>query len=174
MALALRREHAPRVEDLRRVSILTHQRRLPHTNNPDPRTALEAKFSIQYCVARALLDGEPRLAHFDEDAVMQSDVRQVMSVTEAGPHPEMNRADQAFGAEVIVELADGRTVSERVAHMPGRGPLHPMSEDELREKFMDCAVRAIDEERAGSLFTRLVNLQDVADIREIAPMLGRA
>ena len=40
--------------DVQTIEVMPHLRRLPHTNNPEPRTPLEAKFSIQYCVARAL------------------------------------------------------------------------------------------------------------------------
>ena len=47
---------------------MTHARRLPHTDNPDPRTPLAAKFSMQYAVARALVDGAVRLEHFEGDA----------------------------------------------------------------------------------------------------------
>ena len=34
----------------------THPRRLEHTNRPTLRSALDAKFSVQYCLARALVD----------------------------------------------------------------------------------------------------------------------
>ena len=47
-------------------------RRLPHTDNPDPRTPLGAKFSIQYVVARALADRAVRLEHFEDDGAVRS------------------------------------------------------------------------------------------------------
>jgi len=65
MALALKREESFSPDDLAKIDILVHARRLPHTDNPDPRTSLAAKFSVQYVVARALLDGAVRLAHFE-------------------------------------------------------------------------------------------------------------
>ena len=39
------------------IEILTHPQRLPHTNRPTVSSSLEAKFSVQYCVARALMHG---------------------------------------------------------------------------------------------------------------------
>ncbi len=173
MALELRRRHGADAEAVRTVRVLTHPRRLPHTDNPDPRTPLEAKFSIQYCVARALLDGEPRLAHFEGESHMDPRVRRVMAVTRAGPHPDMAMdSPHAFGAEVIVELADGRRDGARVDHMPGRGPRHPMSHDELEAKFMDCAVRALPRGQARRLFARLCELERLADVRELDELLG--
>jgi 2-methylcitrate dehydratase PrpD len=173
MALALRARHAPPADAIRAITVLTHPRRLPHTDNPDPGTALEAKFSMQYCVARALLDGEPRLAHFEGDAPFDPPVRRLMERVSAGAHPEMaHSADQAFGAEVIVEMNDGRRLSERVAHMPGRGPLHPMTRQELRDKFMDCAARSLPAARALQLFERLAELERVASVRELGALAG--
>jgi len=86
---------------VKRIDIATHPRRLPHTDNPDPRTPLEAKFSIQYCVARALLDGEPVLAHFAGEALFDSRVRMLMQCTRVSVDPQMAaRDDRSFGASV--------------------------------------------------------------------------
>ncbi len=59
-----------------------------------------------------------------------------------------------------------------VKHMPGRGPLHPMSEPELRAKFMDCAQRVLPGERAEALFARLWQLETLAAVSELNPLLG--
>jgi 2-methylcitrate dehydratase PrpD len=175
MALELRRRHAPAADAIRRISVLTHPRRLPHTNNPDPRSGLEAKFSLQYCVARALLDGEPVLAHFEDGAFDEAPVRALMQRVHAAVDPQMaRRDDRAFGAEVQLELADGRRLSERVEHMPGRGPKHPMSDAELEAKFMDCAVRALPESRARELFAQLSRLESLPGVRALGELAGTA
>ncbi|HSF20657.1 MAG TPA: MmgE/PrpD family protein, partial [Burkholderiales bacterium] len=54
--LKLAREHKPAADDIERVDVWTHTRRLEHTNRPEPKSDLDAKFSVQYCMARALLD----------------------------------------------------------------------------------------------------------------------
>lgn len=48
----LARTHDLTPERVETIEIMPHPRRLPHTYNPDPRTPLAAKFSIQYVVAR--------------------------------------------------------------------------------------------------------------------------
>ena len=52
--LKLAREHKPAADDIERVDVWTHARRLEHTNRPDPKSDLDAKFSVQYCMTRAL------------------------------------------------------------------------------------------------------------------------
>ena len=66
--LDLAHRHDLRPEQIARIEVMPHARRLPHTDNPDPRTPLAAKFSIQYCVARALVDRAVRLEHFEHGA----------------------------------------------------------------------------------------------------------
>ena len=43
-----------------------------------PATGLEAKFSMEYCIAAALADGRVGLATFTDDAVRRPDLRKLM------------------------------------------------------------------------------------------------
>ena len=122
------------------IEILAHRRRLPHTDNPDPRTPLAGKFSIQYVTARALADGAVRLRDFEGDAVMEERVRRLLPLITTRPHPDMpDDSPKQFGAEVVVTMKDGRRLSRRIDHLVCRGGDNPMSAEELFEKFEDCA-----------------------------------
>ena len=57
---------------------MPHGRRLRHTDNPDPRTPQQAKFSVQYVVARALLDGAVRLDHSEGQAAADPTARALL------------------------------------------------------------------------------------------------
>ena len=83
------------------------------------------------------------------------------------------RDDQSFGASVSVLFDDDTKLMNLVDHMPGRGPLHPLSEAELRGKFMDCAKQALPEAQAAELFDRLWQLRTVGDMSELKGLLGR-
>ena len=83
MMLALREQEGVRAADVAGIEIMPHRRRLPHTDNPDPRTPLQAKFSVQYVVARALLDGAVRLKHFEGEAHLEPAVQALLAVTRA-------------------------------------------------------------------------------------------
>ena len=54
-----------------------------------PADPLAAKFSMQYCAARALADRTVKLAHFEGDAPFDPAVRALMQRIEARPHPDM-------------------------------------------------------------------------------------
>ena len=172
MMLALRQQEGIRADDAAKIEIMPHSRRLPHTDNPSPQTPLQAKFSVQYAVARALLDGAVRIADFEGDAHFDPRIQALLARTTAFPHPDMaDDADAQFSAEVRVTLNDGRVLSRRVDDMAGRGGDHPMSGEELWEKFDDCARRALPKQDIMPLFERLETLEKVADIRDVTRLL---
>ncbi len=86
--------HALTPDDVARIVSWTHPRRLAHTNRPTVRSALDAKFSVQYCLARALVDRQVVLSHFDDGAYLDPRVADVMARVEAAPHPDMSTAEQ--------------------------------------------------------------------------------
>lgn len=172
MALALRAEERPDPAAIRQVEILPHGRRLRHTDTPRPETPLEAKFSVQYAVARALVDGAVRLADFEGEAHADPRIRALLERTVARPHPDMaDDAPQQWGAEVILHMADGRRLARRVDDMVGRGGRNPMSEAELWAKFSDCAARSLPREQIAPLFERLQTVETARSLRDVTRLM---
>lgn len=175
MALQLRKEESFAIEDIAKVEIMPHRRRLPHTNNPDPQTPLAAKFSVQYAVCLSLLKGAPKLKDFEGTSHFDPDIRSLMAKTIAREHPDMpDDSPEQFGAEVIITLNSGITLSRRVNSLIGRGGDHPLSADELWEKFSDCAQRSMTPSQVKPLFDALQNLENVKDIRQITALMDPA
>jgi 2-methylcitrate dehydratase PrpD len=171
--LHLSRTYDLRADDVTAVEVMPHLRRLPHTDNPDPRTPLEAKFSIQYCVARALADRSVRLDHFENGAENDAAVRALLPRITARPHPGL-AADgkHQWGAEVVVHTRDGRRRASRVDDYERCGPGGKMlSRDELWTKFSDCAGRSLPNSAIAALFDRLISVADVAEVTELTTLM---
>jgi 2-methylcitrate dehydratase PrpD len=163
--LALVREHDIAPASIERVDSWTHPRRLAHTNRPDPNSALDAKFSVQYCLARAALDRQVTLAHFSPDAHRDPDTRAMLARIHAAPHPQMSMAStDHFGGEVRITLKDGSVMTRRVDQPVGRDADHPLPQDLLEAKFLDCATRALAPDTARHLLTLLRRLDDMPRI----------
>ena len=172
MMLSLVREERFTADDVAKIDILPHRRRLRHTNTPDPRCSLDAKFSVQYVTVRALLSGAVRLCDFEGDAYAEPAIRHLLAITEARPHPEMaDDAPQQWGAEVIVRLKDGRMLSRRTDELIGRGGDSPMTRDEMWEKFEDCAQRALPHDRLPALFDMLEKLESLSNVNQLTCLL---
>jgi 2-methylcitrate dehydratase PrpD len=151
-----------------RIESQTHPRRFAHTNRPDPRGALDAKFSVQYCLARALVSGQVLIEHFEDGSYDEPEVREVLSrvVSSAWPDRPMDLSEH-FGADVTVTLTDGRVLRKSVPRPLGRGPSIPLPPELLRGKFMDCAQRALSPQAANSLHGLLDALESVDQIRTL-------
>ena len=156
---------------IRRIEILTHPRRLPHTNQPHPQTSLESKFSIQYCVARALVDGQVTLGDFENAAWEQTNITRLLSITQVGEHSDMVKLESGtFGAQVNITLENQEQISERIDHGGGRGPNNPMTDTERRNKFVDCASRTLPDAQVSRLFDTLEQLERVHSISKLVEL----
>lgn len=173
--LALVIEYDLKPDDVERVVSWTHPRRLAHTNRPDPQSALDAKFSVQYCLARALTDRRVSLEHFAEDSHAEPRVRAVLRRVAAEPHPHMDAAStEHFGAEVTVFTRDGRRLSRSVDRALGRTSDNPLPQPLLEAKFRDCARHALEPQAVDLLLSRLWRIEELARIGEITDLIAAA
>ena len=166
--LALRGEHAMPADKIVRIDSWTHPRRLAHTDRPDPKSGLDAKFSVQYCLARATLQGQIRLEDFEADAHDDPTVRALMTRVHAAPHPDAGTAnEQALGAEVRVTLDTGEVIAKKVGAALGRGPDNPLPAGALASKFVNCAGRALPLAAVARLQQMLENLEAAPSIKTV-------
>ncbi len=172
-AVLLARTHDIHPNEIESVDVMPQRRRLPHTNNPDPHGALEAKFSIQYCVARALTDRAVRLNHFENDAENDPVVRALLPKIDARPHPDMpDDGPHQWGSEVVIHTKDGRRLASRVDAYERCGPGgQMMSREELWSKFSDCAERSLPQASIAPLFEKLSSVADVAGVTELTTLM---
>jgi 2-methylcitrate dehydratase PrpD len=180
-ALALRKTHNLVLDRVARIDSWTHPRRLAHTDRPDPQSGLDAKFSVQYCVARALIAGQIVLEDFEHEAWNDPATRALMGKIHAAPHPEMDQAGGEYlGAEIRVTLNDGTVLREKIGAALGRGPGNPLPAEALAAKFANCAARALPGpaiERAARVLMQLdeaPSLRDVAAAIAVPPPVLRA
>jgi 2-methylcitrate dehydratase PrpD len=163
-ALLLRRQHGPfAADDIVSVETWTHKNRLAHTDRARPRTGLEAKFSVQYLTAKALVAGIIRLGDFEDGAFPDPDATALLDRMQAHAHLE---ADEYLG-RVRVTLRGGPVLEASAATAFGRGPTNPMSDDELHAKFVDCAAASLGAERASALFRAILALDEARDVTAI-------
>ncbi len=172
-ALNLVREHGRfEAANIERIESWTAAARLAHTDRADPRTGLEAKFSVQYCVARALIDGKVSLKHFENEAWREPVMRDVLPRVRATPHFDGQfPPDWRFAAEVKVTLKNGKSVSARVEKPLGRTAKNPIPPAQLRAKFEDCAAHVLAPHQVAAVARALDNFESITSIREFTRLL---
>ena len=169
--LMLVREHKLKPADIERVDSWTHTRRLEHTNRPNPQSELDAKFSVQYCLARALVDGKVVIGQFEGDAYKDKKTRDLMPRIHAAAYTTAQfPADNHFGAEVKVTLRDGTVHTQKVDQPYGRTSANPLTTELLKEKFVNCAKRVLPEPRIAEMYAAIEKFERLADVRELTAL----
>ena len=166
--LELVRMHDLKPDAVQRIQSWTHTRRLEHTNRPNPQSTKDAKFSVQYCLARALTDRRVAVEHFEGDAYLDASVREVMSRVEVAPYTtEQFPAENHFGAEVRVTLRGGTVLAKKVDQPAGRTSANPLPQERLRDKFENCANRVLRNDRTAAVYSAIMDLEKLADVRAV-------
>lgn len=138
-----------------------------------PTTGLEGKFSMQYCLAAALLDGKVSLEQFTDEKIARA--KEIME--KINYRYAENSAGMAWRQsnpdEVKVRLKNGKEYSHKVLIDKG-SPQNPLSKEELSLKYRDCAGTVLspqDIERSFELATNLEQVEDIAELVNIVNLL---
>lgn len=144
---------------------LEHKRR--------PKLSIDAKFSIPFTSAVAMVHGDVALKHFTDEALKDP---AVLAMADRVSYREEKDSSGQFGGDsstsrptVEIRTRDGRLLQHRPDGMPG-DPRNPVSTQRLEAKFRDCVsfaakpVRPANVERAIELVRNLDSLADAADI----------
>ncbi|MDE2053022.1 MAG: MmgE/PrpD family protein, partial [Gammaproteobacteria bacterium] len=105
----------------------------------DPHTGLEAKFSMEFCMAILLLERKAGLPQFQDEVVNRPDVQAMIRKVRFYVDPRAQAAGNDKMTSLIkITLKSGRVISGQSAFGKG-SPANPMSYDEVADKFRGSA-----------------------------------
>jgi 2-methylcitrate dehydratase PrpD len=168
-------EHGLSADRVRAVRCGVSSLAIINISRPIVASVLDAKFSMQYCLAVTLTEGPPALRHFTAEALAAPNVRALMRRIEVAAHPELaGAAGEAFSTPAIVEIetVDGRRLIKSVRAMRGH-PERPVPYARLVEKFRECAEPVLGADRtreAAALIDELPALPEISPLlRSLVP-----
>jgi 2-methylcitrate dehydratase PrpD len=150
----LRERHSLKAAEVREIETRVHPLVLELTGKKTPRTGLEGKFSIYYCAAIALVEGNARESQFTGENTRRPEVVELRDRVRVVVEPGLSESQ----AVVIVRTVDGRELVERVEAATGT-PDNPMPDHELVDKFMDLVLPVLPRERAEQLVDAVGGLE---------------
>lgn len=171
--IALAQEHNLKPEDVVKIESYTHSRRLEHTNRPEVSTPFQGKFSVQYVVSRALTDRSVTAQHFEGNALENPKIRALMERIEVAPYTtEQFPADNHYGAEVRVTLADGGVLSKKVDQPAGRTSANALTPTQLRAKFDGCVHGIVNDDNVEPLHAAMQGFEKLPDVRAVTALIS--
>jgi 2-methylcitrate dehydratase PrpD len=147
-------------DDIERVRVTASPGAGDALSHPDPDTGLEAKFSMEYAVASAIVRDTVGLEAFRDDAIDDPAVQRMrerveFSVDETLPY-------DSHEATVRITTADG--THERHQENPPGTHDDPLGDDELRDKFEECAGTVLSEAETDRLYEVMSSLPAQSDV----------
>ena len=171
--MAVVRENDLKPDDIEHVEVLLQTRRLGHTNRPQPQSALDAKFSVQYVVARAVTDRRITMEQFEGDAYKDAAVQRLLPKIHAGTYTsEHFPEDHHFGSVVTVKTTSGKILTKKVFFQLGRTVDIPAPPELMKEKFDDCAGRLMPKGRVAEIYSVIQRFEKLPDVRELTDLLA--
>jgi 2-methylcitrate dehydratase PrpD len=139
----------------------------------DPKTGLEAKFSMEFCLAILLLERKAGLGQFSDKTVQRADVKAMMRKVNFYVNPEAESAGfDKMTSLLKITLKDGKVITGRAAFGKG-SPTNPMTFDEAAAKFRGCTEYADwPQEKIEKIIAFVRTLETAADVSALSPLLS--
>ena len=172
-------KHGLSDQDIAEVDVGTSERAMRVLAFSQPATPYQAKYSMPYCIAAAVVDKQVTLEtftdhKFEDRHIVEARKKVHLSFPDVPIWPglaDVGPDSEFVGNPVTIRTTDGQSYSVRV-DTPRGDPALPLTDDELLSKYRDCArsrLRAKDIERSVDL---LLGLQKVTDIPKLMATLG--
>jgi 2-methylcitrate dehydratase PrpD len=139
----------------------------------DPKTGLNAKFSMEFCLAILLLERKAGLGAFSDKVVQRPDVREMIRKINFYVDPEAESAGFDKMTSILkIRLKDGTVITGRAEFAKG-SPSNPMTFEETATKFRGCADYAEwPKAKTEKIIVFVKALDSAPDVNALSPLLS--
>jgi 2-methylcitrate dehydratase PrpD len=129
----------------------------------DAKTGLEGKFSMEYCLAAALVYGKVGFAEFTDEAVNSPAIAAMQRRIHLYTHPDLRTPESVPHdfTDIVVVHRDGRRFHGRESYAKG-DPHKPWSLEQFKGKFVQCAAPVLGQAEAGARWDRAQQLEKLS------------
>ena len=136
-----------------------------------PQTGIQGKFCMPYLLSRAIIDKKIGLDIFTDETVRDQNILKLAERIEMRLDPNLEASNPGGRpCRVTIRLKNGQTHTCEKEHAKG-SPDVPMTLDELRGKFTDCARLTLDREATERSREYIEGLETLSDIRPLCQLL---
>jgi 2-methylcitrate dehydratase PrpD len=170
--LRIRKDQALEPDQVERINVYNSDVVRVQCGFPyQPMGPLQAQMSLNYCMARSLLDGGLTLAQFTEDKLADPRAVDLSGRVHFISDDEINRIyPTRFPSIVEVVLTNGKRHKMRIDAQKGT-PENPTTWEEVQTKFRTNSESLGDEQRLDAIIEKVTKLEDLSDAAELTKLL---
>lgn len=168
-------EHDIKAKDVKHVRIGTNSNMPNALIHHRPQDELQAKFSMEFCMAILLLDRKAGLGEFTDATTQRDDVKAMIEKVDFVIDERAEKAGYHKMTTIIdITLNDGRVVHGEADFGKG-SPANPMSYEEVADKFRDNAAHARLARAAADEVVSLVrDLESQPSLERLMALVAKA
>jgi 2-methylcitrate dehydratase PrpD len=161
------------VTEVEKVDIGANHNMVTTLLHHQPKTGLEAKFSMEFCLAILLLERKAGLSEFLDRVVQRADVQEMIRKVNFYVDPEAESAGYDKMRSLLkIHLKGGKVITGKADFGKG-SPANPMSFDEAAVKFRGCAEFADwPKEKTEKIIGFVKSLGAASDVTALSPLLS--
>lgn len=168
--LKIVKKHAIKPGKIDRVFVETYPIAAEIVGGNFPKTVAEAKFSLPYCIATALVYGGASLSEFAEEKIADPIIKEFLEKIEV--RASSKYAKILLGsAKVTIHTEDGKKYTHTV-NTPKGYPENPLTKTELREKFETLAARVFPKDQITQIINVVDQLDQVNNVKKLMNLLA--
>ena len=171
-ALALADDHDLSSANVAKIRVFTGEMQMVMLRNERPRTGFEAKFSMPFAMASAIIERKVGLAQLTDAFVLRPDVQSLFPKVSYELTKE-TLDGSAFAPEESVEVitTSCKTLHSDTIKFAKGSHQRPLTQAELRAKFDDCLGEQFDSKVKTDTFDRLSNLEQLNTAADLIPLI---
>jgi 2-methylcitrate dehydratase PrpD len=164
-ALKIRISAKVSVADIQSIIVETYEAAVKLCGSSKyPEKAVEAKFSIPYCVAAALVDGEVGLEQFTSEKISDAAIKNIAEKVKVSASEEFTQSYPArLSCSLTINLKDGTSIIEKISDASG-SVKNPLSLEQAKEKFILLTSSILGKENSTILMNAILDAENIGEI----------
>ncbi len=168
--LYLKQRYSIRPEQVASITCKVNPLVLGMTTAHRPKTAYEAKFSMEYCIAKSIMNGEITMRDFTDQEVQEASWQKLIPCIHFEHPAQWGHGAVDLLTEIVIQLDNGETYAHKVS-VPKGEPENPMSQNELIAKFWQLSSSVFEGNETDELLAIIQGLDRTADLERFFEIL---
>lgn len=165
--IMINKEYSLSLDEISYIEIETSPEVLNELIYPFPINGLQAKFSLPYCAATALLFGKVELEHFEDNIVNNPKIHALMKQINVKPNSHLVKTggENCPAARIKIITKENVEINKTISSARGNPP-NQISITELQNKFRQCAsTTGMKQGKIERLIEQIMDIDKITDIR---------
>ena len=161
------------LEEIEKILVYTYEDSIKFCDNVNPKTQLQAKFSLQHSVATSIIDGPPTLKSFEKENFERNDIKQLRNkiyIESSDYHNSLY--PNHYGATIKVNKIDGSCIE--VVEKDALGdPDKPINSEQVISKARSLMLESgLSEHKINNIVNQSLSLSKGGTLDHLGETLG--